>query len=246
MHAESPAGAGHQRALPSGQPADLADGIEDGTDGAGDDRGVLQRHFLGYERDVVVLDRDIFGIAADQSPVAGELAVWAQRLAPAPTVTAGTADVIALDGRDAIVLAEAAHVMANLDHGSGDFVSQYARHLHAEFQRAVARDHVVKAHAARIDLDDHILWPRRRIGNLFDLEDIGATRRAHHHRFHWCSFRGLNFNRVTSDVTSSNTASTGIPMRSEPASTPTGLENSRTPQSSRTWITVYGTLRPSK
>ena len=54
-------------------------------------------------------------------------------------------------------------------------------------------------------------------------------------------FRGLNFNRVTSGVMSSNTASTGSPMRSAPASTPTGLENSRTPQSSRTWITVYGT-----
>src|SRR5262249_5139015 len=87
--------------------------------------------------------------------------------------------------------AEAAHVTANLDHSSGDLVSQYARHLHAKFQRAVARDYVVKAHATRIDLYDYILWPRRRIGNLFDLEDINATRHAHHHRLHWCSFRGL-------------------------------------------------------
>src|SRR5262245_5480257 len=123
VHAESPAGAGHQCALPSGQPADLADGVEDGADSAGDDRGVLKRHLLGYERDVVVLDRDIFSISADQSPVASKLSVWTQRLASAPAVTAGTADVIALDGRDAIVLAEAAHVTANLDHGSGDFVS---------------------------------------------------------------------------------------------------------------------------
>jgi len=100
-----------------------ADGIEDGADSAGDDRGVLKRHLLGYERDVVVLDRDIFSISADQSPVASKLAVWTQRLAPAPAVTPGTGEVIALDGRDAIVLAEAAHVTANLDHGSGDFVS---------------------------------------------------------------------------------------------------------------------------
>jgi hypothetical protein len=76
---------------------------------------------------------------------------------------ARTADVIALHGGDAIALLEAAHITAGVDDGAGDLVPEDARHLHPGLQRPVARDDVVKAHAAGVDLDDDILRPRCRI-----------------------------------------------------------------------------------
>src|SRR5205807_7535064 len=105
-------------------------------------------------------------------------------------------------------------------------------------QGAVARDDVVETHAAGVDLDHHVLRPGRGVGHLLDFQHVGAARRAHHHRLHATSFRGLNLSKVIFGAMSSNAASTLRPMRSAAASTSTGLENRRTPQSSRTWITV--------
>src|SRR6202011_3202956 len=148
VHAEPAAGAGDERALARREAADLADGVEDGADRAGDDRGVLERDAVRHQRHVVVLDRDILRIAADQPPVAGELAVRAQRLAPAAAIAARPADVIALHRRDAVVLFEAAHVAPDRDHRAGNLVAEDARHLDAVFQGAVARDDVVETYAA--------------------------------------------------------------------------------------------------
>src|SRR5262249_19746512 len=120
---------------------------------------------------------------------------------------------------------------------AGNLVTKDQRHLDAVFQGAVAGDDVMEANAAGVDLDHDVLGTRRRIRHLLDLQHVGAARRMHHHRFHHASFRGLNFNNVTSGVTSSKAASTGMPMRSAAGSS-AGLENRRTPQSRRTWTTV--------
>ena len=184
MHAEPAARAGDQRALARRELSHLAHRIQDRADRAGDDRGVLQRDALGHQRDVIVLDRDVFRIAADHAGIAGELAVGTQRLLPHAAMPARAADVIALHGRDLVAGLEAAHVAAGIDHRAGDLVTQNHRHLHAVLQGAVARDDVVEAHAAGIDLDDDVLRPRRRVGDRLHLEHVGAARRPHHHRFH--------------------------------------------------------------
>ena len=180
-------------------------------------------------------------IAADHAGIAGELAVGAQRLA-SPCGNAGTS-------RRCDSAARSRPCRRFLKPRTSRPVSttvpeiswpRMHRHLHAELQGAVARHDVVEAHAAGIDLDDDVLAIRRRVRDRLHLEHVGAARRPHHHRLHsQCPF-GLNFSKVTSPVTSSNTASTGMPMRSAPFSTPAGLANTRTPQSSRTWIDRVG------
>src|SRR3972149_2552154 len=142
MHAEPTAGAGDERGLAHLQLADVAYAVEERPDRARGDRGFGERHTLGNERDIVVADRHVLGIAADHAPVAEELPVGAQRLAPAAAEPARAADVIALRGRHAIARLEAGHLAPDLDDGAGDLVPQNARQLDAGLERAVARQTV--------------------------------------------------------------------------------------------------------
>src|SRR6516164_5083584 len=92
-----------QHAFAGRKAPDLADSIEDGTQRARDDGSILQCHPFGNERDVVVLDCDILRIAPDEAPVTGKFAVGTERLPPGSAVTAAAANMIALDGGDAII-----------------------------------------------------------------------------------------------------------------------------------------------
>src|SRR5207248_194702 len=106
---------------------------------------------------VVILHRHVLGVTADQTKVAEELALRAQRFAAAAAKAARAADVIALRGRHTLADFESVYSRSNINDGAGNLVPEHAGHLHARLERAVARQHVVEAHAARLDLDHHIL-----------------------------------------------------------------------------------------
>src|SRR5712692_9069654 len=230
---EPTARAGDQRAFAHLQPADVAHAVEAGADRAGRDRRVGERHAVWHGGDVVVADGDVLAIAADHAVVAEELALEAERLAAAAAEAAGAADVVALRGRDALAHLEARHLAAQLDHRARDLVAEHARHFHPRLQGAVARQQVVKADAAGVDLDDDLARAGDRVRDALQPHRVDAAGLPHHHRFH----RGTNFTRVAVGVTASKWARTRRPERIRSRGTPTRLLNTRTPSSSRTWTT---------
>src|SRR5690606_28938530 len=218
--------------------ADVAHGVEDRADRAGDDGGLVQCNAVRHKRDVVVLHGHVFGIAADHAVVAEKLAVLAKRLAPRSAEGACAANVIALGGRNTVARFEVAHVAADVDHGAGNFMAEDEGHFHAGLERAVARDDVVEADTAAVDLDDDVLRAGDRVGHGLHVEDVDAARLFNHHRLHLLSPTGANFSNVTSGVARSKTARTRMPVLSWWFSAPTMLEKKRRPLSSFTWITA--------
>src|SRR5205814_10711280 len=104
--------------------------------------------------DVVVLDRDVLTVPAHHAGVPEELPVGAVRLAAGATVPARSADVVALGGAHALADREVADVPADVDDGAGDLVAEDERHGDPVLEGPVAGDHVVKADATGVDLDD--------------------------------------------------------------------------------------------
>ena len=83
--------------------------------------------------DIVVLNCDVLGVAANHTPITRKLAVGARSFATGTTMAAGAADMVALDSRNAIALSEGAHVAPDVGDGAGDFMTKDARHLDAKF-----------------------------------------------------------------------------------------------------------------
>src|SRR5262249_1855828 len=187
VHAQAATGSGYERRFSRLQFPNLSDRVEDRANCAGNNGCVLQFNALGNEGDIVVLNSHVLGVAADHTPITSKLALGAQSLTPGPTITAGTADMVALHGCNPIAPLEGAHVAPDVDDRARDFMTEDARHLHTKFQRAIARHDVVEANTTRIDFDDNVLRTRYWIGNALEAQNLSATGLTNDHSLHWRS-----------------------------------------------------------
>ena len=155
---------------------DVADRIQLGPDRAGDDRGLVERHLVGHDRDIVVLDADELRVAAIDAHVAEELTLVARGLAPGAAIAATAADVAPLHRGHPVARLEVAHLGSDLFDDAGHLVARDERHLHAALEHAVARDHVVEAHAARFHLDQHVVAAHLRHRHVGEHERVEFLR----------------------------------------------------------------------
>src|SRR5690606_20792851 len=129
-----------------------------------------------HDGDIVFLDTDEFRIAAVDAQVAEKLAFVAGCLAAVAAIAAAPADMPALHGRDTVARLEVADQRADLLDDAGYLVARNERHLHAALERAVARHHVVKADAAGLHLDHHVVGPHFRQRNVGENERVETSR----------------------------------------------------------------------
>ena len=78
VHAQAATGSGYERRFSGLQFPDFSDRVEDRADCAGNNRCILQLNAFGHEGDIVVLNSDVLGVAADHTPITGKLALGAQ------------------------------------------------------------------------------------------------------------------------------------------------------------------------
>ena len=172
VHAHAASGAGDQHGIVDRDPPDVAYRVQRRADRAGRDRGLLVGDVVRDAHDVVVLDRDVLGVAADEAVIAQKTSFPAQRLEAAAAEAAHAADVVALRGGHPVARPYARHLAADFLDDAGDLVTRDDGKLDPGLHRAVAHDDVVEAHAAGGDADQHVAGTHARPRDLLGHEDV--------------------------------------------------------------------------
>src|ERR1700682_983266 len=175
VHAQSTTGARDQHPVTDRHVADVTNAVEHGTDRTCSDRRLLIGNRGGNQRNIVLLDGDIFRIAADHAWFAEKPALRAKRLDPAPTETARTANVITLRGSDAVAALEAPDLGSDFLDYTGDLMPGNAWQLDTLLVRSIARHHVQKTHAACGTVNQDIARAGTRSFNVLEPQDADAT-----------------------------------------------------------------------